>query len=269
MKVLVCCSLMLLSGSMAFAQGGRHATELPPAPFRADLSLDSSMPGVSAPPDAPASLTLPGASVSVRQLQIPPKALKELQRASKEFIGGNRLASIEHLEKALRLYPDFKEGHNSLGIQYVRLQQFDKALGEFRTAAALDARYVEPVNNQSAVLFIEGRLPEAESTARHALDLDPEHRPTRYLLGRILAAENQNTPETLELLRQSRTNFPVARLVLAQVLAKVGQTDEAVDELRAYLLDPNATEKDTVSRVLATLQPNAAAASATSMPPAP
>jgi tetratricopeptide (TPR) repeat protein len=248
MKLTVC-TLFLLSGSIVYAQGMRRipSPTTSSGPFRPDLP-DASLPSVAMGPGV-----APGSSISVDQLQIPAKALKELQIANKDIASGNLRGSVDHLEKALRIYPQFAEGHNSLGMQYVHLQQLDKALGEFRNAATINPRLVAAVNNQTALLFILGRLPEAESAARHALDLDPQHKPTRYLLGRILAAENQNTAETLDLLRQSRTNYPPARLVLAQILFKRGQTDEAVAELHGYLDDPNAVEKEKIVHALALL----------------
>lgn len=257
MKVLVCCLVAVVSSSVAFGQNTRR-NGTPNSPLRSDVLSEESIPP-NAQPDVPAGPTLPGGTIALAQLRIPPKALKELQKASKEYTNGNRQASIEHLEKALRLYPEFAEGHNSLGLQYVKMREFEKALAEFRTASSLNPRYIEPANNRGVVLLVMNRLPEAESAARHTLDLDSQHQPTRYLLGRILAAENQTTPETLELLRQSRANFPAARLTLAEVLMKLGQSDEAANELRGYLRDPNATEKDTVARALSMLTAHASA----------
>lgn len=270
MKVSVCCFALLLSGSVVCAQGGRRPAlpDSSAAPFRPDMLADSRMPSLSTPPDVP-TISVPGSSVSVAQLQIPPKAMRELQQASKDYSRRNLRGSADHLEKALRIYPQFPEGHNTLGMQYVKLQELDKALAEFRTAASLNPRYVAPVNNESAILLAMGRLPQAESAARHALDLDPQHRPTRYLLGRILAAEEQNTTETVELLRQSCTDFPAARLTLALVLIKRGQNEEAASALRGYLEDPNASERDKVERALAQLTPNASTSSATPTPARP
>jgi tetratricopeptide (TPR) repeat protein len=263
MKLTVC-TLFLLSGSIVCAQGMRRvpSSTNSSGSFRPDLLPDASLPSVSVGPGVAPGSSLPSGSISVDQLQIPAKAVKELQIAKKDIAIGNLQGSVDHLEKALRIYPQFAEGHNTLGMQYVHLQQLDKALGEFRTATTINPRLVEAVNNQTALLFILGRLPEAESAARHALDLDPQHKPTRYLLGRILAAENQNTTETLDLLRQSRTDYPPARLVLAQILFKRGQTDEAVCELHGYLDDPNAVEKEKIVHALALLPTGRSSAAA-------
>jgi Flp pilus assembly protein TadD len=190
----------------------------------------------------------------VEQLQIPAKAVKELRAAGKDSASGDIQGAASHLEKALLLYPEFAEGHNTLGIQYVRLKQFDKAITEFRAAATINPHMAEAVNNQTAVLFLVGRNAEAESAARHCLDLDPQHKSARYLLGRILVAENQNTPEALGLLRESRSDYPTARLALAQALLKRGEVSEAVAELRAYLDVPNAGNKDKIASALASIK---------------
>src|SRR5436305_3998913 len=57
--------------------------------------------------------------VSVSQLRIPSKAMKEFERARKAFQSGEIRASAEHLEKAVRIYPDFVEAHNALGRRFV------------------------------------------------------------------------------------------------------------------------------------------------------
>jgi hypothetical protein len=51
-------------------------------------------------------------------------------------------------------------------------------------------------------------------------------------------------------------------LVLAQILFKRGQTDEAVAELHGYLDDPNAVEKEKIVHALALLPTGTSSAAA-------
>jgi hypothetical protein len=53
-----------------------------------------------------------------------------------------------------------------------------------------------------------------------------------------------NTPETVELLRKSGPEHPTAQLVLANVLLKRHETEDAVAELRAYLHRPEVSQED-------------------------
>jgi hypothetical protein len=54
----------------------------------------------------------------------------------------------------------------------------------------------------------------------------------------------------MELLRQSRTDFPPARLFLSQVLINRGEKDAALQELNAYLALPNAAQKDVAAKMI-------------------
>ncbi|MGB8325512.1 MAG: tetratricopeptide repeat protein [Candidatus Acidiferrum sp.] len=209
-------------------------------------------------PDVPSSSIAqparpPGNAISVDALKMPPRAVLEFQQALKDYKAGNMKGSVAHLEKSLAICPEFPEAHNTLGVMYAQLNEAEKALEEFRKASALNPKLVSSVNNQSAILLLMRRYPEAESAARHALDLDPQHKSTRYLLGRILLTENQNTAETLELLRQSRNDFPPARLFLSQVLINRGEKEAALQELNAYLEIPNAPQKEIATKMISQL----------------
>jgi tetratricopeptide (TPR) repeat protein len=261
MKVALC-SLFLFCSSSLCAQNPRLPVPSNPGssnrPYWFPTTTIQPPTSNSEPPSPPVA---PGSTVSVNQLQIPPRAIKEMQRAQKSFASGDIRGSVQHLEKAVHIDPKIPEVHNDLGQRYCQLLQFDKALMEFRAASSLAPQLVELINNQSVALFALARYPEAESTARQALILDPQHPPTRYILGRILAAENQNTAETIELLSQSRARYVPARLILASVLLKRGQTDDAITELHSYLDLPDAPDKDKVACALAQLT-NASAVSA-------
>lgn len=80
--------------------------------------------------------------------------------------------------------------------------------------------------------------------ARSSLKIDPAHTTTRYILGCALAAQERFTSETVEQLRQSSSQIPDARLVLARVLYRMGALEEATAELHAYLEVRDATGKD-------------------------
>ena len=104
-----------------------------------------------------------------------------------------------------------------------------------------------PVSNLSVALFLLQRYADAEAAARRAHDLDL-HNPTAcYMLGAILATENCNPEEAMEMLRQTRSEFPDARLLLAKILVGRGNVEEAKKELRAYLLLPDAEKRQTWS----------------------
>jgi tetratricopeptide (TPR) repeat protein len=194
--------------------------------------------------------TQPGTpgKVSVNDLRIPPKANHELEESKKAYKSGDLRGSATHLEKLLVIYPQYYPGHNALGALYVRLHEYEKALGEFQKTTSAEPQSPQELHNLSAALCLLKRYPEAESAARATLQIDPMRPTTRYVLANALIGQGHVTDEVVELLKQSSTAVPNARLVLARALISRGRKDEAAAELHAYLATPNAPGKDDVQK---------------------
>lgn len=181
--------------------------------------------------------------VSVNELLIPPKALKELQRSQKAFSSGDLRSSNEHLEKALRIYPDCVQAHFDLGGNYLRLHDYAKGLSEYDKSVAIDPNFALGYHGRSAALFLMGRFTEAEAAARRTLEFDPASSDYRYMLAVAITAQGHITPEARTLLRQSEDKFPAASLLLAQVFLNEGKIDDVVAELQTYLKAPDSQNK--------------------------
>jgi tetratricopeptide (TPR) repeat protein len=222
--------------------------EPPPRPVVPQLAVD------------PSRLPKPGDTISTRELLIPPKAMKELQRSQTALHSGDIRSSAEHLEKALQIYPHYLEAHNNLGSRYFELHEYEKAAAEFQKAIDIDPRIVQPFGNLSVALFLLQRYRDAEAAARRALDLDPRNSIAQYMLGCVLATEKRNPSEASELLRQTEVQFPDARLLLAQIMLRQGVVNEAKNELRNYLKVPGAEKKQAVECWLARLEQTSAVA---------
>lgn len=240
---LVFLFLFLIVTSRVWAQTGQHPNSLV-------LNDPSHLPRLSQ-------------IVSMRDLLIPPKAVKELQRSQNALRSGDARSSARHLERALKIYPNYLEGHNSLGARYIELHEYEKAAAEFQKAIDIDPRVMQPVNNLSVALFLVQRYADAEAAARRAVDLDPHDPTARYMLGAILATEDRNSAEAMEMLRQTKNQFPDSRLLLAQILERRGDVNEAEKELRDYLALPDAEKRQNVERWLARLTQKSTANSAT------
>ena len=194
-----------------------------------------------------------GETISMGELRIPSKAAKEIQRSQTALRSGDVRSSAVHLERALQVYPQSLEVHNNLGSRYIELHEYEKAAMEFQKATDLDPHVAQPFNNLSVAYFLLQRYSDAEAAARRSLDLDPHNPTSRYMLGCILATEKRNPLEAMEMLRQTKREFPDSRLLLAEILLKRGAMNEAENELRDYLSVPGAEKKQNVERWLARL----------------
>jgi tetratricopeptide (TPR) repeat protein len=249
MKSTLAVVFLLLLASNLYAQAGHRPVSAAGTVNRRVTSLGTfdSIPAVWSHPDLDPAPSQPHANpVPVSQLRIPSKAIKEFERSQKALRSGNLRTSAEHLQKALQIYPDFIQAHNALGLRFVQLGEYQKALTEHETARALYPRSAETHQNLSLTLLLLNRSQEAEDEARRALDLDSQSVSSRYMLGRALIGQGHVTSEAMELLRQSENAFPNASLVLAQIHFTRGQTDQVITELRHYLRtapDPDNKQK--------------------------
>ena len=195
-------------------------------------------------------------TVSVRQLHnpIPRKAEKEFRLSCQAFSAGDINKSREHLEKAIHIYPDYMEAHNNLGSRYMALHQYESALTEFQKAVAIDPGSTKGHLNLAIASTSLHRYSDAEAAARKALEIDSSFASAHYVLGQILTVQNKDLPEALEHLHKAVDQYPKARLVVAQVLARRGSAQEAAAELRAYLKSGSPDKRQEVESWLARLE---------------
>ena len=246
MKKTILVLLAFFVVSNLHAQGAHRAAKPPVTVNDGPNSVDLNDPfGVlrarpepnSAVPARPAADPVP-----VSQLRIPSKAVKEFERSQKAFHSGDVPTSVEHLQKAVQIFPDFLQAHLALGLRFIQLGEYQKALTEHEAAVALDPRSALTHQDLSLTFLFLNRYQEAEAEARQSLEIDSQAVAARYALGRSLIARGRVTPEAMDMLRQSENVFPNASLVLALLHFQAGRTDQTIAELRNYLRAPVDTD---------------------------
>jgi thioredoxin-like negative regulator of GroEL len=243
MKKTILVLLAFFLTSNLYAQGRRHDT-WPSATSNDGLgSLDTNDPFAAirsrAGSDSAAPASPAAGPVPVSQLRIPSKALKEFERSRKAFHSGDVPTSVEHLQRAVQIFPDFIQAHLALGLRFIQLGEYQRALIENETALSLDPRSAQAHQDLSFTLLLLNRNQEAEAEARQSLDLDSQAVAAHYVLGRAVIAQGRVTPEAMEMLSKSERAFPDASLVLAQIHFTIGRTDDAIVDLRHYLRAPS------------------------------
>jgi tetratricopeptide (TPR) repeat protein len=181
--------------------------------------------------------------VTVNELRLPAKVIKELQLSNLSIVNGDLRGSAEHLQRAIALDPALPVAHNALGSRYAELTEFDKALDEFAKALALNPHYHLALDNTAVVLCLQHRFAEAESFARRALQLEPQSPSSEYLLGGILVQHKLYTDEATSLLEKAADTYPRAWFFLAKASQARGNKPQAAEQLRHYLQCPGAIER--------------------------
>ncbi|MEB3276098.1 MAG: DUF6165 family protein [Cyanobacteriota bacterium] len=156
--------------------------------------------------------------------------------------------AIALLNQALRLKPDFADGHCSLGLALKRRGDIDAAIAAYSRALELDPALPDAHNNLGVALKERGDLPAAVAAHSRALQLQP-HFPEAQLnrgvalqqLGE-LAAATAAYRAALEL----RPAYADAHHNLGLALQEQGELDAARASLqRALQLDPGHAEAQT------------------------
>src|SRR5258707_8343933 len=91
---------------------------------------------------APQPVLPMGETVSVAELRVPLAAANELRLSLKRIDSGNLLESAKHLEKAVRIDDQIPAAHHNLGVCYLRLGEYEKAVREFQKASVLDSHLI-------------------------------------------------------------------------------------------------------------------------------
>lgn len=117
--------------------------------------------------------------------------------------------AIEQLEAAVKLDPKSADAHFHLGSAYAELQRWNDALASYRQALAQPTLGIPDLvhQNMGLALYHLKRYPEAESSLRFALTLDPKLQAGYYNLGLVLMAENR-PQEARAAFRQARELGP-------------------------------------------------------------
>jgi tetratricopeptide (TPR) repeat protein len=181
-------------------------------------------------------------TISVKELQarVPKKAFTAFVKAQRYSEMAKPSEAIEELQKAIAVYPGWRDAHANLGVQLLKTGRTDEALTEFREAIRIGPPNAMLYTNLGAGLATARHLAEGESAVRQALRLDPTDQKAEYLLGHLLAAQPGREKEALENLRRSDGTVAAAKVIEAQVLLRTGDPAGAAGLLHDYLKSPDA-----------------------------
>lgn len=195
-------------------------------------------------------------SVSVHQLtHKPPKqARKAFDKACALANDGDAQGSIELLQKAIAIDPEYVPAINNLGVRYTRLGRAAEAVEMFERALAIDPHAGMVQSNLAQALIYAGKPAAAETAARRAIELDRSGLQPVYLLGLSLVLQGKYTPETVASLRRTEHISDRARLALGLALARTGSGKEAKVSLSECLRSQDLTVRTEATRLLSVLR---------------
>jgi len=163
------------------------------------------------------------------------QGLRHLKLATSYLESRRDVEAVRELEEAEKLLPPSFELYYLLGEAYWNRSEFQKSLAQFKKAVGLNTASARAQFRLGYAQQLLGDLPAAKKSLETALKLDPELPLANLAMGHLLAGESK-PGEALPFLQKyahARPEDIEVRLKLAQINLDVGNTEQALAELKA------------------------------------
>jgi VWFA-related protein len=199
-------------------------------------------------------------TVSSLDLAAPTKAISEFNKASGLLNGQHSQEAIEHLQKAIGIYPKFVSAHNYLGLAYLDNDDPTRAATEFKAATELDAKFASPFMNLGRLLLSQSDFSSANQYLEKASALRPKDSAVLTILAYAQHGNHQyqdalDTVDKIHALQHPGVGN--AHYVAAVAAVALNNMDRAQSELQLFLEeDPTNSLAPTARENLEIIQKN-------------
>jgi Tfp pilus assembly protein PilF len=189
---------------------------------------------------------------------VPKPAVDLYNGALKLAQEGKNKAAIEKLNQAISAHPNFMLAFNELGVQYQKINEFEKANEALQSALKISPAAFAPLVNQGIVLVRMKRYADAEVVLRAALKENDKSAVAHYYFGRALAYLGRFDEAEKELtaaVTLGGDQMKEAHRYLGAIYHARGDTPRAIAELETYLrIAPKAEDADAVRELIKQLK---------------
>jgi len=191
---------------------------------------------------------------------VPSAARGEFEKGSAALLSEKNVAKgIQHLEKAVRLYPQYVDALLLIGTAYMDMQDWLKAEAAFRQVLALDTKSSAGYFALGELYLRQKKYPDAETNMLLGIHLDLKSVQGHFLLGLLyyelgdLVKAGPQVGTALHL----NPKFARGHLLAANILLRAHQIENAVVEFEEYLnLEPNGPFAEQTRQTVAQLKTN-------------
>jgi tetratricopeptide (TPR) repeat protein len=120
--------------------------------------------------------------VSATDMNVPNKARKELDKANQEMAMQNWKKSLEHLNQAIALAPQWATAYNNLGVLYAKTNDIPHEEEALQKAVSLDPKFAPALINYGKLCIRQKNFPQAEELLQKAVSVEPNDPESLMLL---------------------------------------------------------------------------------------
>jgi tetratricopeptide (TPR) repeat protein len=205
------------------------------------------------------SISPTGGAVFVQE--VPEQARREFDRGSDLLKSGRQKEGVAALKTAVEMFPSYFAALELLGMEYVKHQEFDPAIGILTKAVEVNRRAYQSLYGLSVAQQGLKQLPQAVESMRRAITLNPGSVNANLWMGMLLRQsakldEAENYLKQADKLAESKS--PDAHWQLALLFNDLKRYREAADELELFLkVQPDSKDTELIKKLIQRLRQNA------------
>jgi tetratricopeptide (TPR) repeat protein len=173
-------------------------------------------------------------AISVQELLIPAKARVHLDRAIEQFHKMKLAAATAEVQRALGIDPACAQAFTMKALIELASHDSSNALTDASEAARLDPHDAKSFLVLATANNSRDRYGQAEVAARQAVKIQPDLWQARLEIAKALYGQ-QKYPEALGELESIKIDFADIHLVRANLLMRLGRSQEGAAEFAAFL----------------------------------
>lgn len=196
--------------------------------------------------------------VSATDLNVPQKARKELDKANEEMAQQNWKKSLEHLNQAIQLAPQWATAYNNLAVLYAKMNDTSREEDALKKAVSFDGHFAPALLNYGKLSLRQKNFPQAEDMLQRAATLDPSNAEILMLLADAAYMDRHfdvaiNNADRAHLGGQEHPSF--VHYIAARAYQQKGEQARALAEFQLFLQEePKGPRADHVRSDIARIQ---------------
>lgn len=196
--------------------------------------------------------------ISASELNVPPKAKKELDKGMDSYAKGDNKKAEDELHKAIEIYPKYARAWNNLGVMLMKDGDKQGAQDAFLKSIEVDDKFPPGYQNMARIYLKAKDYPKAGDYIAKAVACDPNDVDTLSLRANHELLTGQYDKALADAQRvhgMPHPRLPDIHLVAAEALLQKNQGAEAIKQYELYLKeDPDSRYAAQVKTAMAQIQ---------------